>query len=95
MEHLLISNARRIRFANELGIRKVFRNILALQQNLKTLSDLPEDAEFARARRYYELFLLTPEVRSNLLILLGVTPDRGLHSSENARRCSKAPPIFV
>jgi len=61
MEHLLISDSRYIRIANELGIRKIFRNILALQQNLKTLSDLPEDAEFARARRYYQLFLLTPE----------------------------------
>ena len=61
MEHLLISNSRHIRFANPLGVEKIFRNVLALQQNLKTLSDLPEDAEFARARRYYELYLLTPE----------------------------------
>ncbi|KAG8978596.1 hypothetical protein FRC05_009868 [Tulasnella sp. 425] len=61
MEHLLISNARHVRFANDLGIKKIFRNILALQQNLKTLSDLPEDAEFGRARRYWELFLLTPQ----------------------------------
>lgn len=64
MEHILVSNARNIRFANKLGIQKIFRNILALQQNLKTLSDLPEDAEFMRARKYYELFLLTPEVSS-------------------------------
>lgn len=62
MEHLLISNARNLRFANKLGIQKIIRNIRALQQNLKTLSDLPEDAEFARARRYYELFFLAPEV---------------------------------
>ncbi|KAG9049709.1 hypothetical protein FS837_009354 [Tulasnella sp. UAMH 9824] len=61
MEHLLISNARHVRFANDLGIKKIFRNILALQQNLKLLSDLPEDAEFGRARRYWELFLLTPQ----------------------------------
>lgn len=65
MEHLLISNARHVRFANDLGIKKIFRNILALQQNLKTLSDLPEDAEFGRARRYWELFLLTPQVRAS------------------------------
>ncbi|KAG8889462.1 hypothetical protein FRB98_004147 [Tulasnella sp. 332] len=61
MEYIIVSNARNIRFANKLGIQKIFRNILALQQNLKTLSDLPEDAEFMRARKYYELFLLTPE----------------------------------
>lgn len=67
MEHLLISNARHVRFANDLGIKKIFRNILALQQNLKLLSDLPEDAEFGRARRYWELFLLTPQVRERAL----------------------------
>ena len=66
MEHLLISNARYIRFANKTGIQKIFRNILALQQNMRTLSDLSEDAQFARARRYYDMFFMTPPVCSQI-----------------------------
>ena len=62
MEHLLIANSKYIRFVNENGIKKIVRNILALQQNLKTLSGTLDDTDFVKARRYFELFMLTPEV---------------------------------
>ncbi|KAI0654199.1 Sec8 exocyst complex component-specific domain-containing protein [Cubamyces menziesii] len=60
IQHLLISNARFIHAANELGIRKMMRNMLALQQNIKTITDDNHSAEFDRAKRYYSLFLLSP-----------------------------------
>ncbi|KAI0801047.1 Sec8 exocyst complex component-specific domain-containing protein [Fomes fomentarius] len=59
MQHLLISNARYIQAANEFGIKKMMRNMLALQQNIKTIAD-DSSAQFERAKRYYSLFLLTP-----------------------------------
>ena len=62
MEKLLISNARFIRVANEPGIKKVFRNILALRQNLRTLSSTKDDSEFKLAKRFYALFSIGPEV---------------------------------
>ncbi|QRV97223.1 exocyst complex component Sec8 [Ceratobasidium sp. AG-Ba] len=60
VEHLLVSNSRLIRFANELGIRKMLRNLSALRQNLKTITGLPDDAELQRAQEYYKLFSLGP-----------------------------------
>ncbi|CDO72995.1 hypothetical protein BN946_scf185007.g49 [Trametes cinnabarina] len=60
MQHLLISNARFISSANAFGIKKMMRNMLALQQNLKTITDDSSSADFERAKRYYSLFLLSP-----------------------------------
>ncbi|OSD03299.1 hypothetical protein PYCCODRAFT_1444640 [Trametes coccinea BRFM310] len=60
MQHLLISNARFIQSANAFGIKKMMRNMLALQQNIKTITDDSSSADFDRAKRYYSLFLLSP-----------------------------------
>ena len=63
MEELLISNARSVRFANVHGIRKILRNVIAVRQNLKTLSSYCPKSEFDRAREFYGLFALGPQVR--------------------------------
>lgn len=68
MEHLLISNARHIRFANDVGIQKILRNMLAMQQNLKTITDASQDADFERAKVYYSQIAMTPKVHPFLLI---------------------------
>lgn len=60
LEHLLISEAKRIRLANANGIRKMIRNILALQQSIKTLTSDTRGADFDRAKKYYTLFFRTP-----------------------------------
>ncbi|KAI0830535.1 Sec8 exocyst complex component-specific domain-containing protein [Trametes gibbosa] len=60
MQHLLISNARFIPSANALGIKKMMRNMLALQQNIKTITDDSHSTDFERAKRYYSLFMLSP-----------------------------------
>ncbi|TFK86165.1 hypothetical protein K466DRAFT_493353 [Polyporus arcularius HHB13444] len=60
MQYLLISNARFIQAANEFGIKKMMRNMLALQQNIKTIMDDSSSTQFDRAKRYYSLFLLSP-----------------------------------
>ncbi|KAH8099379.1 Sec8 exocyst complex component-specific domain-containing protein [Cristinia sonorae] len=56
MESLLISNARYIRRTNEMGILKMTRNILALQQNVKTIAIEKRLTPFDRAKRFYSLF---------------------------------------
>ena len=48
MERLLISKARHIRALNAFGIKKMNRNMLALQQNIKTITQNSNDAEFDR-----------------------------------------------
>ncbi|CAE6446216.1 unnamed protein product [Rhizoctonia solani] len=60
VEHLLVSNSRFIRFANDFGIQKMLRNLSALRQNLKTITGLPEDFELSQAQAYYNLFDLGP-----------------------------------
>ena len=62
LEHLLISEAKRIRIANANGVRKMIRNILALQQSIKTLTNDVRGADFDRAKKYYSLFFRTPTV---------------------------------
>ena len=62
LEHLLISEAKRIRLANANGVRKMIRNILALQQSIKTLTSDTRGADFDRAKKYYTLFFKTPTV---------------------------------
>lgn len=61
MEHLLISNARHVRMANEFGIKKILRNTLALQQSVRTIGDDQQHVEFEHAKSYYSLFFLTPQ----------------------------------
>ncbi|KAH7885950.1 Sec8 exocyst complex component-specific domain-containing protein [Phlebopus sp. FC_14] len=61
IEHLLIANARHIRLANNFGIKKVMRNILALEQSIRSTGSGHQSTEFGRARTYYSLFSLAPQ----------------------------------
>lgn len=69
MEEILISNSRFIRYANTHGVRKIQRNIVALRQNVKTLSSWRPKTDFGRAREFYGLFSTGPEVSKNLFSL--------------------------
>ena len=62
MESLLIANARHLRTVDDFGVKKMLRNILALQQNIKTIAQESQHADFERAKRYYSLFTLAPRV---------------------------------
>lgn len=62
MEQLLISNARHLILPTAFGIKKVMRNTLALQQSIKTLTNNQEDTDFERAKQYYSLFFIAPQV---------------------------------
>lgn len=64
MEHLLISNARHLRQANGFGVKKILRNIVALQQSIKTITNDHKNTAFERAKRYYSLFFMLPQVGS-------------------------------
>lgn len=61
VEHLLVANARLIRSANNLGTTKVIRNILALQQGIRSVGGGRQGAQLERARLYYSLFYLGPQ----------------------------------
>jgi exocyst complex component 4 len=62
MEQLLISGARHLRLPTPFGIKKIMRNILALQQSVKTLTNDQQNTEFDKAKRYYSLFNISPQV---------------------------------
>ncbi|KAF8445773.1 Sec8 exocyst complex component-specific domain-containing protein [Boletus edulis BED1] len=61
VEELLIKNARTIRVANDFGMKKVDRNIRALQQCIRTIGDGEQFARFEKVRQYYALFSLGPQ----------------------------------
>ena len=60
--HMMISNAAYIKRLNHNGVRKMVRNILALQQNLLSVLSAAQCAPMERGREYYSLFGLGPEV---------------------------------
>ena len=62
MEHILILDASRLRLPNQFGIKKILRNILALQQSIKSLTNDRPDSEFEKAKLYYSLFFISPKV---------------------------------
>ncbi|KAJ7487411.1 exocyst complex component sec8 [Mycena galericulata] len=61
MEQLLISGARNLRMPTPFGVKKIMRNILALQQGIKALTNDQQNTEFERAKRYYSLFNMSPQ----------------------------------
>jgi exocyst complex component 4 len=67
MEQMLIANTKHLRRPTAFGIKKVLRNIFALQQVVKTLTDDEQESEFDHAKEYFSLFFLTPQVRNHLL----------------------------
>lgn len=70
MDDLLIYNARHIGIANSLGMKKINRNMLALQQCVKTIVHDARDGELLRAKQYYSLFFLSPPVCQGSLIVV-------------------------
>lgn len=63
IDQLLISNARQIKCTNENGGEKLYRNVLALQQNLKNLGDIPLHVNLDRSKQYFGLLrLASPKV---------------------------------
>ncbi|XP_063688418.1 exocyst complex component 4-like isoform X2 [Bolinopsis microptera] len=60
MSSVIISNASYIKEINNGGLKKMSRNILALQQNLTNIT-LTHELELERARFYYELLYQKPE----------------------------------
>jgi exocyst complex component 4 len=68
MEQQLISNARYIRLANAFGVKKILRNIIALQQGIRTITNEPQPRDLDHARRYYSLFFISPQVRICVLL---------------------------
>ncbi|THH09197.1 hypothetical protein EW145_g2188 [Phellinidium pouzarii] len=80
MEELLISSARFIRYANFHGVKKILRNVIALRQNVKTLSSWSAETEFDRAREFYGLFSLGPQVYLSFYILHLLTDPERKHA---------------
>lgn len=58
---ILIGGAEHIQRINDNGVKKMCRNIYAIQRTLCEITNQPEHA-MDHARQYYELFTLTPEV---------------------------------
>jgi len=68
MEEALISNARLLRVPTAFGIKKILRNVLALQQSIKSILLGQQSCEFDRAKRYYSFFFMTPHVSTSVFL---------------------------
>jgi hypothetical protein len=64
MDQLLMNGARRLQPITSFGADKMLRNVMALQQNLKNLGDLPLHVDLDRSRSYFHLLReQDPQVR--------------------------------
>ncbi|KAJ7225698.1 exocyst complex component sec8 [Mycena pura] len=61
MEQMFISGARHLRLPTAFGVKKIMRNILALQQSIKALTHEQRSNEFERTKRYYSLFNISSQ----------------------------------
>ncbi|XP_041368480.1 exocyst complex component 4-like isoform X2 [Gigantopelta aegis] len=68
---IIITSIQFLKKINENGIKKMCRNILAIQQNLTNIT-LTREADLDRARQFYELLYLTPEDILNTIAEKGV-----------------------
>lgn len=57
---ILVSNISEIKRINQNGIKKMCRNIFAIQQNLTNIT-MSREADLDRARQYYELLYSNPD----------------------------------
>ncbi len=71
MEHILIANARYLGVPTSFGIKKIIRNMLALQQSVKAITN-DQNSEFEKAKRYYTLFFISPQVSMPTVLLVTV-----------------------
>ncbi|KAI5455480.1 exocyst subunit, variant 2 [Naganishia albida] len=60
-DQIMVSTGRYVRFATQFGVYKIHRNILAIQQTLRNITDGAEDAILDRAQRYWHLYELGPK----------------------------------
>jgi hypothetical protein len=69
LESILISHARHLRRVNSFGVKKIMRNMLALQQRIRSITN-ERSAQLEKAQRYYSLFFLSPTVHTICSICL-------------------------
>ncbi|PWN54385.1 hypothetical protein IE53DRAFT_323094 [Violaceomyces palustris] len=82
MDSLLVSCVRKVRAINRQGVTKMIRNILALQQNLKNIVDMPLEVDFERSKRFWESVAKEP---SEMVEGIKSAPHGTKHSFEEYR----------
>ncbi|KAL0580816.1 exocyst subunit [Marasmius crinis-equi] len=65
MGSVLISGARFLQRPNAFGIKKILRNVLALQQCVKTFANGAQAEDLERVKKYYGLFFKGPQASSS------------------------------
>lgn len=90
LNRLLINSVLSLKIGNEYGFRKMYRNVLALQQNMKTMrrddeDQLPELAssngslmysDFERSRKFWELAASGPDVSLSISGSIDLTGEK-------------------
>jgi exocyst complex component 4 len=61
MGAVLINSLTKIKSINKWGVRKMCRNVFALQQNLTNIIISTDEEPFEKARKYYELLNISQE----------------------------------
>ena len=62
VDHLFIHAARSIKMVNSAGVKKIKRNILSLQQALRSLKLVSDEGVLSRSVAYWDLYEPGPKV---------------------------------
>lgn len=60
LDELLIAGADGLEAINDFGIKKMYRNIVVLQQMLKSIAESPQYVNFTRSLGFYRMIEMTP-----------------------------------
>ncbi len=66
VDHLFIQAARSMKVVNSAGVKKIKRNILSLQQSLRSINRGSEEGVLSRSVAYWDLYDRGPKVCSCL-----------------------------
>jgi hypothetical protein len=66
VDHLFVHSARSLKLVNPAGVRKIRRNMLALQQSLRSIHHSSSDGVLRISHQYWEMYEQNPKVSQSL-----------------------------
>jgi exocyst complex component 4 len=69
VDHLFVHSARSLKLVNAAGVRKIRRNMLALQQSLRSVHQSSSDGILQLSSVYWDMYDQNPKVRQSFVAL--------------------------
>jgi exocyst complex component 4 len=86
VDHMFVVSARSLRVINAAGVAKIQRNMLALQQTMRSINQSPADGVLHLSSVYWDMYHQDPKVSLGGMISLTISGYLGdfTHNDETA-----------